>query len=416
MPLYLVSNKGAAMAIETVRQGPALGEFVVRMALLISLVALSIDAMLPALSEIGGELGVRRSNDSQLVVSGLFLGLAVGQLIYGPLSDSIGRKPAIYGGLVLFIIGCVLSIASWNFSVMLAGRFLQGLGAAGPRIVTIALVRDRYEGRAMARIMSLVMAVFVIVPAIAPALGQVVLLFAHWRMIFVMLLLLAVVAFVWFGLRQQETLAARLRRPLSPRAIAKGVRETLADRCALGYAVAARLIFGAFIGYLNSARQIFQELFALGEQFPFYFAALALAIGGASYLNARLVIRHGMRRLSWRALQVLSGLSVVYFGVAYALAGQPPLWTLMVWGMAAFFCMGILFGNFNAMAMESLGHIAGVAAAVVGSLTTAISLVLGTWIGQIYDGTVLPLVGGFALLGIAALSVMLRTERGRAAG
>ncbi len=403
------------MVKQTVGQEPALGEFVVLMALLISLVALSIDAMLPALSEIGGELGVQRSNDSQLVVSGLLLGLAAGQLIYGPLSDSVGRKPAIYGGLVLFVIGCVLSIASWNFSAMLAGRFLQGLGAAGPRIVTIALVRDQYEGRAMARIMSLVMAVFIIVPAIAPALGQGVLLFAHWRMIFVILLLLALVAFIWFGLRQKETLAASLRRPLSLRGIAKGVLETLAERCALGYTLAAGLIFGAFVGYLNSAQQIFQELFALGEQFPLYFGALALAIGGASYLNARLVMRHGMRPLSWRALQVLSGLSLVYFGVAYVAAGQPPLWTLMVWGISAFFCMGILFGNFNAMAMESMGHIAGVAAAVVGSLTTVISLILGTWIGQIYDGTVLPLVGGFTVLGVGALLVMHWTERGRTA-
>lgn len=403
------------MVKQTVGQEPALGEFVVLMALLISLVALSIDAMLPALSEIGGELGVQRSNDSQLVVSGLLLGLAAGQLIYGPLSDSVGRKPAIYGGLVLFAIGCLLSIASWNFSAMLAGRFLQGLGAAGPRIVTIALVRDQYEGRAMARIMSLVMAVFIIVPAIAPALGQGVLLFAHWRMIFVILLLLALVAFIWFGLRQKETLAASLRRPLSLRGIAKGVLETLAERCALGYTLAAGLIFGAFVGYLNSAQQIFQELFALGEQFPLYFGALALAIGGASYLNARLVMRHGMRPLSWRALQVLSGLSLVYFGVAYVAAGQPPLWTLMVWGITAFFCMGILFGNFNAMAMESMGHIAGVAAAVVGSLTTVISLILGTWIGQIYDGTVLPLVGGFTVLGVGALLVMHWTERGRTA-
>ena len=404
------------MAIKTVRQAPALGEFVVLMALLISLVALSIDAMLPALSEIGGELGAQRGNDSQLVVSCLFLGLAAGQLVYGPLSDSIGRKPAIYGGLVLFVIGCLLSIASWNFSAMLAGRFLQGLGAAGPRIVTIALVRDRYEGRAMARIMSLVMAVFIIVPAVAPALGQGVLLFAHWRMIFVVLLLLAVVAFVWFGLRQEETLAASRRRPLSLGGIMEGVRETLAERCALGYTIAAGLIFGAFVGYLNSAQQIFQELFALGQLFPLYFAALALAIGCASYLNARLVMQHGMRPLSWRALQALSGVSLAYFGVATALAGQPPLWTLMAWGMAAFFCMGILFGNFNAMAMEQLGHIAGVAAAVVGSLTTVISLVLGTWIGQSYDGTVLPLVGGFASLGIASLLVMHWTERGRAGG
>jgi DHA1 family bicyclomycin/chloramphenicol resistance-like MFS transporter len=393
--------------------GRRLGEFVTLMALLISLVALSIDAMLPALPEIGRDLGVERGNDNQLIISVLFLGLAAGQLIYGPLSDSTGRKPAIYLGLILFILGCLLSIFATNFTVMLAGRFLQGIGAGGPRIVIVALVRDCYEGRAMARIMSFVMAVFILVPALAPALGQVILIVAHWRAIFVSFLVLAVTAFAWFALRQPETLTADRRKPFSPRRIGLAVVETCKNRIAFGYTIAAGLIFGAFIGYLASAQQIFQELYGLGRLFPIYFAVLALSIGSASYVNARLVMRFGMRFLSDRALLVLCGFSAVSFLAAAVLSGQPPLWVLMTYLMIAFFCIGILFGNFNSLAMQSVGHIAGVAAAVVGSLTTFISLALGTAIGQAYNGTVLPLVGGFALLGLGSLGVMRWAEAGR---
>ncbi len=380
---------------------------------MISLVALSIDAMLPALQEIGGDLGLRRGNDAQLIVSVLFLGLAVGTMIYGPISDSTGRKPPIYFGFALFILGCLLSAAATSFPMMLAGRFLQGLGAAGPRIVAIALVRDGYEGRAMARIMSMVMAVFILVPALAPGVGQGILLVAHWRAIFGVLLGLALTALVWFAIRQPETLTADRRTPFSVLHIGRAIHETCTNRTAFGYTIAAGLIFGAFIGFLNSAQQIFQEQYELGRLFPLYFAVLALSIGSASWVNSRLVMRFGMRPLSGLALTALSGLSLAFFGIAWAAAGDPPLWALMAYLMTAFFCIGILFGNFNALAMDPLGHIAGVAASVIGSLTTFVSLALGTAIGQGYDGTVLPLVGGFAALGIASFAVMRWAERGR---
>jgi DHA1 family bicyclomycin/chloramphenicol resistance-like MFS transporter len=407
------ARRPQGLSIDDTRSGPRLGEFVVLMALLISLVALSIDAMLPALPEIGGDLGVRRENDPQMVISALFLGLAVGQMLYGPLSDSIGRKPAIYIGIALFIAGCLLSVLATNFSVMLAGRVLQGFGAAAPRIVTIALVRDQFEGRAMARIMSLVMAVFIFVPAVAPAIGQGILMIADWRAIFGVLLGLALIGLVWFALRQPETLPPAHRLPFSLGRIAAAIREVCVNRVAIGYTVAGGVIFGAFVGYLNSAQQIFQAQYGLGERFPLYFAALALAIGSASYVNARLVMRHGMRPLSWRALTALSASSLAFLAITYAQAGHPPLWSLMTYLMIAFFCIGILFANFNALAMQPLGHIAGVGAAVVGSLQTLISLLLGTLIGQSYDGTALPLVGGFAILGLMSLAVMAWSETGR---
>ena len=393
------------------RTGPPIGEFVARTALAISLTALSIDAMLPALQQIGGDLGVQRDNDAQLIISTLLLGLAFGQMIYGPVSDSIGRKPPMYAGFVLFILGCLLSAAATGFPMMLAGRFLQGLGAAGPRIVAVALVRDCYEGRAMARIMSLVMGVFILVPALAPGLGQGILLVAHWRAIFVVFLALALVSLVWFAIRQPETLTVGRRVPFSVLHIGRAIRETCTHRTSLGYTIAAGLIFGSFVGFLNSAQQIFQGQYGLGKLFPLYFAVLALSLGGASWVNARLVVRFGMRRLSGLALSALSGLSLAFLAVVWAAAGDPPLWALMAYLITAFFCMGILFGNFNALAMGPMGHIAGVAASVVGSLTTFISLLLGTAVGQAYDGTVLPLVGGFAALGIASFAVMRWIER-----
>ena len=389
-----------------------LGEFVALAALMISLVALSTDAMLPALPEIGRDLGVRRVNDPQLVLSALFLGLAIGQMIYGPLSDSIGRKPAIYLGSTIFIVGCVLSIVATSLPVMLAGRLLQGFGAAGPRTVTIALVRDQYSGRGMARIMSFVMAVFILVPVIAPAVGQGVVLVANWRAVFGLFLVLALIGLVWFAARQPETLAPAARVPFSLGRIAAGVRETCTNRVSAGYMIAGGLIFGAFVGYLLSAQQILQRQYGLGALFPAYFGVLALAIGAASVVNARLVMRIGMRALSARALVVLCASSIGFFVIALLTAGAPPLWALMAYLMVAFFCFGMLFGNFNALAMEPLGHIAGVGAATIGSITTFMSFAGGTLIGQAYDGTVLPLIGGLAGLAIAALVVMGWVERG----
>ena len=391
----------------------ALAEFVPMMALMISIVALAIDAMLPALGLIGRDLAVADPNDPQLVVSSLLFGLAVAQLLFGPLSDTIGRRPAILAGYGLFIVGCVLSMAATSFEVMLAGRVLQGAGAAGPRVVSMALVRDQYAGRPMARIMSIIMAVFIIVPAVAPALGEAVLAVTTWRAIFTLLLALAVVSGLWFAIRQPETLAEADRKPFSLTSIARGVGEVYRAPGALAYTTAAGLVFGAFVGYLNASQQIFHDTYGQGSLFAFYFAVGAVAIGAASVVNARLVIRLGMRHLCRQALWALSGLSAVFAAVALAAHGVPPLWLFVAWMVPAFFCMGILFGNFNALAMEPLGHIAGLGAAVVGGITTFVSLVLGTLIGRAYDGTVLPLVAGFAGLSVAALLVMAWAERQR---
>ncbi len=386
------------------------GEFVAMMALMMSLVAMTIDMMLPALSTIGGDLGAQSENASQLIVTMIFLGLAVGQLVYGPLSDSIGRKPAIYLGYAVFFIGTLLSIFAVTYPMLLLGRLLQGIGVAAPRSVSLALIRDQYEGRSMAQVMSFISVVFILVPIVAPSFGQAILLVAAWRAIFVVLFLLGVISLSWFALRQPETLAAARRVPLSAGRIGRGLREVLSSRVTLGYTLMAGLIAGAFQGYLSSAQQVFQFQYGLGTLFPLIFAVNAIAIGIASFTNGRLVMRYGMRTLSRIALYTLCGLSVVFLGVVTFTGGQPSLWLFMGYLLPTFFCVGLLFGNMNAMAMEPVGHLAGMGAAVVGSFSTLLATPLGLVVGQAYNGTVTPLVLGFTVLGLGALALMRWAE------
>lgn len=389
---------------------PSFGEFVLIISLLTSLTALTIDAMLPALAQIGRDLNVQNVNDRQLVVSGLFLGMAVGQLFFGPLSDKTGRKPAIYAGCALFIAGALLSVFAINFTMMLVGRLLQGIGISSPRAVTLALVRDRYAGRAMARVMSFVMTVFILVPMLAPTFGQAILVFSGWRAIFVSFILMTIVTLAWFALRIPETLAPENRSSFSLQQMISASRTILKMRVAIGYTIAAGLIHGVFLGYLNSTQQIFQEQYALGASFPLYFAVISLALGMASLVNARAVMRFGMRFLVNRALYFIFGLAISALGIALLTAGHPPLWMLMPYLMMTFFGIGIFFGNSNALAMEPLGHLAGIGAAVVGSLSTLISMTLGTIIGRSYNGTILPLVASIAILSGLSIFVVRWTE------
>ena len=382
------------------KSGPGNKEFITLMAAMISITALSIDIMLPALPDIGRDLGARSPNDVQLVVSVLILGMGIGQILLGPMSDCFGRKPIIFVGLIIFAIGCLLSIFSARFEVMLAGRIIQGIGAAGPRTAISALIRDLYSGRSMARIMSAVAAVFILVPAIAPALGQAILLVTSWRAIFGVLMIQGLIALTWFTIRQPETLPTNQRLPFSVSRVIDGVVEVCTNRLSLGYTLASGFISGALMAYLNSAQQIFQEVYGLGRQFPLYMAVLALSVGCASVVNSRIVMRFGMRSLSHWAVLLFIVLMTFYLIVTFQMGGRSPLWLMMACVTMSFFCMGILFGNLNALAMEPLGHIAGVGAAVIGSLASLISSSSGAVVGRFYNGSTLPLSCGFVILGI----------------
>jgi DHA1 family bicyclomycin/chloramphenicol resistance-like MFS transporter len=381
------------------KRGPGYREFVTLMAVMISITALSIDIMLPALPEIGRDLRVGQANDVQLVVSALLFGMGIGQLFFGPLADSFGRKPVIITGFVIFLIGCLFSIFTTRFEWMVVGRMIQGIGTGGPRTAIIALVRDQYGGRAMARIMSVVMAIFIVVPAIAPALGQAVLLTMGWRAVFGVLMIQGIVALTWFAIRQPETLSRDDRIPFSYRRILEAVLGVCKNRLSMGYTLASGFIAGVLMSYLSSAQQIYQEVYGLGREFPVYMAALALFVGGASFLNSRIVMRLGMRVLSYRAVWLFIVLTTIYLTVTYQMGGRTPLWLMVGFFAPSFFCMGILFGNLSAIAMEPLKHMAGIGAAIIGSLSNFISSSSGALVGRCYDGSMLPLASGFVILG-----------------
>ena len=392
------------------KRSPGYRELVTLIAVMISITALSIDMMLPALPAIGKDLRVGHANDVQVVVSVLLFGMGIGQLIFGPLSDSFGRKPVIINGFLIFIIGCLISIFSNRFEWMVVGRMIQGIGTGGPRTAIIALVRDQYGGRAMARIMSVVMAIFIVVPAIAPALGQAVLLTMGWRAIFGVLMIQGLVALTWFTIRQPETLSRDDRIPFSSGRILDGVLGVFKNRISMGYTLASGFIAGVLMSYLSSAQQIFQEVYGLGREFPIYMAALALFVGGASFVNSRIVMRFGMRVLSHRAILIFVVLTTTYLAVTYQMGGRTPLWLMMVFFAPSFFCMGILFGNLSAVAMEPLKHMAGIGAAIIGSLSNFISSSLGAIVGRCYDGSTLPLASGFVIFGLLTAIAMRWAE------
>ncbi len=394
------------MIPQTDNKNMVFGEFIALMALMMSLMALSIDIMLPALSQIGHDLKVLHDNDNQLIISFLFLGFALGMVVYGPMSDSFGRKSAVYLGLSIAIAGCFMSLFSESYFFMLLGRFLQGLGLASARIITVALVRDLYRGDEMGKVMSLIMTIFILVPILAPTLGQGILFVADWRMIFAFILGLSMLVLIWFGIRQIETIPVAKRTPFSFTDIFQNLLLIFKNKEVMGYTIMSGLVFSAFLGYLNSTQQIFQDLYQLGAMFPIYFGALAIAVGLASLFNAKFVMIYGMQTMSKYALLTIGVVSILFFFIAFQSHGQPHLWQLMTFLAIVLFCFGILMGNLNALAMEPLGKMAGLGASLVGALSTFIAVPFGFIIGQSYNNSILPLVLGFVIFSLLSLATM----------
>ncbi len=380
------------------------GEFTLLVALMMSIVAISIDALLPALGFIGQEINLSHPNQIQYVISALFLGMALGQLVCGPLSDATGRKKVLYGGIALFFCGSAICFFATSIEGLLIGRFVQGLGVAGPYVSAISIVRDKYAGNEMARIMSLVMMIFIMVPALAPSLGQAVLLISSWRYIFVLYIVYAVIIGVWIFWRLEETLPKEFRIPFTRTGFIDGFKEVISNYSTMCYTLCMGLFFGSFMGYLNSSQQIFQELFNTGKLFTVYFGVLALLFGVASMVNARFVQKWGMEYLCRQATLGIILSSAIF--LALQLITTPNLWLFLAYAAVLFFCFGLVFGNVNAMAMEPMGHVAGIASAVIGASSSIISMIIGTAIGQMYDNTLVPMTCGFLILASLCLVIL----------
>lgn len=380
------------------------GEFTLLVALMMSIVAISIDALLPALGFIASAVPLDYPNQVQYVISMLFLGMALGQLVCGPLSDALGRKKILYGGIVLFLAGSLVCFFATSIDELLLGRFIQGVGVAGPYISAISIVRDKYAGNEMARIMSLVMMIFIMVPAIAPSLGQAVLLFSSWRYIFILYVIYALIIALWIFWRLEETLPVENRIPFTREGFVSGFKEVISNYPTMCYTLCMGMFFGSFMGYLNSSQQIFQELFNTGKMFTVYFGVLALLFGAASMVNARFVQKWGMEYLCNRATLGIIFSSAIFLVIQ--LLVSPVLWHFLIYAAFLFFCFGLVFGNVNAMAMEPMGHVAGIASAVIGACSSILSMVIGTTIGQMYDNTLVPMTCGFVFLATLCLIVL----------
>jgi MFS transporter, DHA1 family, multidrug resistance protein len=372
---------------------------------------LAMDMMLPALPDIASAFHIEITNRPQMVLSTFLIGFGVGQFVMGPLSDRFGRRAVLIDGMALYCIASVLAIAAPSFETLLLARALQGLGTSATRVIATTIVRDCYAGRRMASVMSLAMMVFIAVPVVAPSLGQAVMLLTQWRGIFVALMLYGVLALIWSALRMPETLPVSERKSLAIRDVLGAFRQTITNRQTLGYALAAGGVQGSLFAYVFSSQQVFTGIYHLGHYFPLAFAAIAIGIAVAGFLNARFVGRIGMRVISHGAL--VGFVAVAGILLVATKADMLPLPLFMALSALMMFGFGLMFANFTALAMEPQGHIAGTASSLYGSITTLLGIGIGTVIGQDYDGTLLPFATGFFLCTLAALAVVLVVEKGR---
>ncbi len=371
-------------------------EFVALMATMFATIAFSIDAMLPALPEIAAELTPDAPNRAQLILTSFVLGMGLGTLFTGPLSDAYGRRPVILGGAALYILGAALAWSASSLELVLAARVLQGLGAAGPRVVALAIVRDLYDGRRMAQLMSFVMMVFTVVPALAPSLGAAIIAVTGWRGIFGAFAVFSALSVLWLWLRQSETLAPALRRPFRLPLLRAGAIEVLSNRQVALIIVVLTLTFGAMFGVLSSTQPLFDVTFGRGDSFPLWFAGIALVSALGSLLNARIVMQIGMRRVATLAYlaQVILSAGILALN---AFSPWPATWAFalyVVWTTSIFFMVGLTIGNLNALAMAPMGHIAGMAASIIGAVATVIAVFIAAPIGLAFDGTPGPIAAG----------------------
>ncbi|PCI35195.1 MAG: Bcr/CflA family drug resistance efflux transporter [Flavobacteriaceae bacterium] len=381
-------------------------EFIALMASLMAMVALSIDALLPALQQIGADIGMKNANDGQLLIIMIFLGLGIGQLFFGPLSDTLGRKKVVYIGFFVYVIASFICVFSNSIEMMVAGRILQGIGLSAARTVSISIIRDSYSGDYMAKIMSFVTVIFLIVPTIAPALGKFILDAFSWQSIFYVQLIAAIIICIWFAKRQSETLAKENRIPFTIQTLIRGTKETFRHKQTVAYTGISALITGAFMVYLSASQQVFQLQYGLVDEFPYIFASLAITVGTATFLNAKLVMKYGMKKLLRNGLIGFFITSISYV-ILFANSINPPVEILVLFFGIQFFMLGFIFGNTRALMMEPIGHIAGIGAAITGFVATLFSVPISIFIGSFISTTALPMFIGFSACGGLAIVIYL---------
>lgn len=400
-----VSHPGLAQ-----QQRLPLPEFIAMLAFLFATIAFSIDAMLPALPDIAADLTPDNVNRAQLILTTFVAGMGLGTLFAGPLSDALGRKRTITIGFGIYIAATIAAIYADSLELLLVARFVQGLGAAGPRIVGLALVRDLYEGREMARISSFVMMIFIMIPAVAPTLGAGIIAISDWHGVFLAFIAFALIGALWLNIRQAETLPPAARRPLRIGTLYAAAREVLSDRQVMLATLILTLGFGQMFGLLSSAQQLFGETYGKGENFHLWFAAMALLSGSGTVLNATFVMRFGMRRIAkWAYVMqtIVSGLALTLILPGVLPQGlEFPVF--FFWAVSVFFMAGVTFGNLNALALQRMGHIAGMAASIVAAISTLAAVLIAAPVGLLYNGTAIPAITATLICSGLAWALMRR--------
>jgi DHA1 family bicyclomycin/chloramphenicol resistance-like MFS transporter len=385
---------------------PSFVEFVLLIALMMGLVSLSIDNLLPAFESIRSYFGVADANRMQLILTAYMAGFAVMQLVWGPVSDMIGRRKVLMIGLAIYTAGTLLAIFAQNYETLLLARAVQGMGGAAGRVLSIAIIRDRYNGRDMARVMSLTLVIFIVVPVVAPAMGSAFLVLGSWHYIFMSMLALVLVVAIWFGLRMPETLHPEYRRKLSLPNVAYGIRRVTTNRASLSNMLAMGLAMGCVMTYIGCAQQIFEtDIYKLGHLFPLAFGMIAVCMGAASFTNSRLVKRLGMHKLSRTGMIGFTIMAAILLAQACVYDGRPPLLMFGITMGIAHFLLSLTLPNFNTLAMEPVGDVAGTASSFIGCVTTLMGAVIGGVIGEAYNGTIFPLACGY--LGLASLCLLV---------
>jgi|TARA_B110000914_G_scaffold28740_1_gene21488 DHA1 family bicyclomycin/chloramphenicol resistance-like MFS transporter len=384
-------------------------EFIILVSIMFGMIAFGTDTMLPAFPDIAKDLELLNVNKAQLIISSFILGTGLGQLISGPISDTFGRKPIITIGLMIFILACIAAYYAETLEMMLVARFIQGLGISAPRTVTMALIRDLYSGRKMAQVMSLAMAIFVLVPALAPSIGQLLFINFGWRSIYMAFIAFALIGLLWLNLRQPETLPFEQRKKLSSTEFLRAFKVVITNTAVVKYTVTLALGFGALFGYLNSAQQIFVDTLGAGMKFPMYFAIISILAAPASFMNAALVMKYGMKLLA----TIGFALQIIFAIITILIINQDFIsmeWLLVIfisWSVMAFFLKGLYFGNLNALAMEPMGEIAGMASAIIGASATMLGILIAIPIGLAFNGTATPVLFGYITCSSLALILML---------
>jgi DHA1 family bicyclomycin/chloramphenicol resistance-like MFS transporter len=391
--------------------GPGMREFIAMMAALMASNAVAVDAMLPALPDIGSSVGIVEDNQRQLVITFYLVGLGAAQLFYGPLSDRFGRKPVLTASLLLYAVFSLLAGLAGSFTLLLAARVLQGAAAAGTRVIAISVIRDRFHGSRMAQTMSFISIVFMLVPVLAPSLGQAVLVVAGWRTIFIMLALYGLLVLGWTLSRLPESLPRDRRRPLSFGKVREAVAITLTNPLSIGNTVAVTLVMGGLFAFINSIQQIIFDVFGRPDLIGAVFASIAGPMALSSYCNGRFVQRVGARRMSFYGLCGFIVVASLHLTIAYFLGED--LVTFIILQAAMMGTCGLIMGNLGSIAMLPMGHIAGTAASVQGLITTVGGALIGLIVGQLFDGTTLPLLTGFVLCGILGFAAAQWANRNR---